>query len=156
MRDSNKSSQSLQSRYVGGGGGGGRGHQESIDVGCYCNCLRCFKVSFPLCLLLAQLYCTTLVIQIVLTDTSASLSHTHTHTHTTHTTHHTHQGLNVALFLEKVNFQEYIPVVPTSAITGDGMGDLIALLVNYSQRVLSNQLMLSQELEAMVMEVRTS
>ena len=70
--------------------------------------------------------------------------------------HHTHQGLNVALFWEKVNFQEYIPVVPTSAITGDGMGDLIALLVNYSQKVLSNQLMLSQELEAMVMEVRTS
>ena len=45
-------------------------------------------------------------------------------------------------------------MVPTSAITGDGMGDLIALLVNYSQKMLTEQLMLSQELEALVLEVR--
>ena len=63
------------------------------------------------------------------------------------------QGVNLAMFWEKVNFREYIPAVPTSAITGDGMGDLIALLVNYSQRMLADQLMLSQELEALVLEV---
>lgn len=63
------------------------------------------------------------------------------------------QSLNVALFWEKVDFSEYIPLVPTSAITGDGMGDLIALLVNYSQNVIPQQLTLSMELEAVVMEV---
>ena len=34
------------------------------------------------------------------------------------------------------------------------MGDLISLLVNYSQKVLAPKLMLSQELEAVVLEVR--
>ena len=63
--------------------------------------------------------------------------------------------MNVALFWEKVDFSEYIPLVPTSAITGDGMGDLIALLVNYSEKVIPQQLTLSMELEAVVMEVST-
>ena len=52
-----------------------------------------------------------------------------------------------------MDFSDYIPLVPTSAITGDGMGDLIALLVEYSQRHLLDMLMLSMELEALVMEV---
>ena len=34
------------------------------------------------------------------------------------------------------------------------MGDLISLLVNYSQKVLAPKLMLSQELEAVVLEAR--
>lgn len=63
------------------------------------------------------------------------------------------QGLNVALFWEKVDFTEYVALVPTSAITGDGMGDLIALLVEYSSKNLAQSLMLSMEIEAMVMEV---
>ena len=63
------------------------------------------------------------------------------------------QELNVALCWEKVDFNEYLPMVPTSAITGDGMGDLIALVVTYSQKLLSKQLMLSREVEAVVMEV---
>ena len=71
----------------------------------------------------------------------------------THSLSYTHQGMNVALFWDKVDFTEYIPLVPTSAITGDGMGDLIALIVTYSQKLLSKQLMLSREVEAVVMEV---
>lgn len=63
------------------------------------------------------------------------------------------QGLNMALFWERVDFKEYLPMVPTSAITGDGMGDLIALVVSYSQKMLTQQLMLSQELDALVLEV---
>ena len=59
----------------------------------------------------------------------------------------------MALFWDKVDFTEYVPLVPTSAHTGDGMGDLISLLVSYSQKVLAPQLMLSQELEAIVLEV---
>lgn len=52
-----------------------------------------------------------------------------------------------------MDFSEYVPLVPTSAITGDGMGDLIALLVEYSLKNIVELLMLSMELEAMVMEV---
>lgn len=44
-------------------------------------------------------------------------------------------------------------MVPTSAITGDGMGDLIALLITFSLKMLRQQLMLSMELEALVLEV---
>ena len=64
------------------------------------------------------------------------------------------KGLNVAMFWEKVDFKEYLPMVPTSAITGDGMGDLIALLVQHSVKNLVSTLSLSMELEALVMEVR--
>ena len=60
----------------------------------------------------------------------------------------------MALFWEKVDFTDYVPLVPTSAHTGDGMGDLISLLVTYSQGVLAPKLMLSEELEAIVLEVR--
>lgn len=59
----------------------------------------------------------------------------------------------MALFWEKVDFSDYVPLIPTSAITGDGMGDLIALLVEYSSTKLVNLLMLSMEMEAIVMEV---
>ena len=59
-----------------------------------------------------------------------------------------------ALFWEKVDFTDYVPLVPTSFHTGDGMGDLISLLVvTYSQRVLAPKLMLSEEQEAVVLEV---
>jgi translation initiation factor 5B len=64
------------------------------------------------------------------------------------------QGLNVALFWEKVDFTDYVPLVPTSAHSGDGMGDLISLLVTYSQGVLAPKLMLGEELEAVVLEVK--
>lgn len=44
-------------------------------------------------------------------------------------------------------------LVPTSAITGDGMGDLIALIVKLSQTMLSSRLAYSNEVECSVMEV---
>lgn len=59
----------------------------------------------------------------------------------------------MALFWDKVDFSEYIPLVPTSAITGDGIGDLIALSVEKSSKNLASTLMLSMEVEAVVMEV---
>ncbi|KAI6646778.1 Eukaryotic translation initiation factor 5B-like [Oopsacas minuta] len=66
------------------------------------------------------------------------------------------ESLNVALFWEKFNFDEYIPMVPTSAITGDGMGDLMAMMVLMSQKFLIHQLMWSREVEATVMEVKVT
>ena len=63
------------------------------------------------------------------------------------------QELNVALFWDKVNFKEYIPVCPTSAISGDGMGDLMALLVMLSQKHHLERLQFSENLECHVLEV---
>ena len=44
-------------------------------------------------------------------------------------------------------------MVPTSAISGDGMGDLMAMMVLMCQRFLFNRLMWSREMEATVLEV---
>ena len=53
-----------------------------------------------------------------------------------------------------MNFKEYIPVCPTSAMSGDGMGDLMALLTTVCQKHLLQQLQFSEDLECHVLEVR--
>uniref|UniRef100_A0A6G3ME35 Eukaryotic translation initiation factor 5B n=1 Tax=Henneguya salminicola TaxID=69463 RepID=A0A6G3ME35_HENSL len=63
-------------------------------------------------------------------------------------------GLNIALFNENINPKQFISAVPTSARTGDGVGDLIACICQYSQKYLSKTLIISKELEATVMEVK--
>lgn len=65
------------------------------------------------------------------------------------------QSLNAALFYENSNPREFISLVPTSAHTGDGMGNLINLLVHYSQHMLQKRLLFELEkLEATVLEVK--
>ncbi|XP_060067641.1 eukaryotic translation initiation factor 5B-like [Ylistrum balloti] len=64
------------------------------------------------------------------------------------------QGLNSALFYENKNPKEYISLVPTSAHSGDGMGNLIALLCELSQTMLAKRLSYCTELQATVMEVK--
>lgn len=64
------------------------------------------------------------------------------------------QGLNARLFYENKNPKEYISLVPTSAMTGDGMGNLIALLCDLTQNMLIKRLQFSDELQATVMEVK--
>lgn len=64
------------------------------------------------------------------------------------------QGLNAALFYENKNVREYINVVPTSAHTGDGMGNLIATICELTQNLLAKRLAYGEELDATVMEVK--
>lgn len=64
------------------------------------------------------------------------------------------QGLNAALFYENPDPRSYFSLVPTSAITGEGMGNLLALIVEYCQVKLPKRLMYSDELQATVLEVR--
>ncbi|KAK2719853.1 hypothetical protein QYM36_005359, partial [Artemia franciscana] len=64
------------------------------------------------------------------------------------------QGLNTKLFYENPDPKEYSSVVPTSAITGDGMANLIATVVEYNQKIQPKKLMFSEELEATVLEVK--
>lgn len=62
--------------------------------------------------------------------------------------------LNVKLFYENPDPDEYVSLVPTSAHTGDGMGDLLAALCLKLQNKLSKRLAFSEELQASVMEVK--
>ncbi|XP_059485344.1 eukaryotic translation initiation factor 5B isoform X2 [Neocloeon triangulifer] len=64
------------------------------------------------------------------------------------------QGMNAALFYDNPDPRSYVSLVPTSAITGEGMGNLLALLVTNCQSMLTKRLMFSEELQATVLEVK--
>uniref|UniRef100_A0A8D8XQB9 Eukaryotic translation initiation factor 5B n=1 Tax=Cacopsylla melanoneura TaxID=428564 RepID=A0A8D8XQB9_9HEMI len=64
------------------------------------------------------------------------------------------QGLNAALFYDNPDPKSYVSMVPTSAITGEGMGNLLALIVQYCQSFLRKRLMFKNELQATVLEVK--
>lgn len=63
------------------------------------------------------------------------------------------QGLNATLFYENKDPRTFVSLIPTSAHTGDGMGNLIALLVELTQTMLVRRLAHCDELRAQVMEV---
>ncbi|KAM9767062.1 eukaryotic translation initiation factor 5B isoform 2-T2 [Menidia menidia] len=64
------------------------------------------------------------------------------------------QGLNAALFFENKDPRTFVSLVPTSAHSGDGMGNLIGLLVELTQTMLARRLAHCDELRAQVMEVK--
>ncbi|CAG8609948.1 6754_t:CDS:10 [Paraglomus brasilianum] len=64
------------------------------------------------------------------------------------------QGLNSVLYYENKNFAKLVSLVPTSAITGEGIPDMLMLLVNLTQTRMSNQLMYLSEIECTVLEVK--
>uniref|UniRef100_A0A914I606 Eukaryotic translation initiation factor 5B n=1 Tax=Globodera rostochiensis TaxID=31243 RepID=A0A914I606_GLORO len=65
------------------------------------------------------------------------------------------QGINVALANKKMNADEYVSVVPTSAFLGDGIGNLMAHIVEQCQTQHAQRLAFCEELECIVMEVRS-
>lgn len=64
------------------------------------------------------------------------------------------QGLNAALFHENPDPKTYISLIPTSAVTGEGMGNLLFLLCQFCQQQLPKRLMFSEQLQASVLEVK--
>jgi len=54
---------------------------------------------------------------------------------------------------KNTNFDEYISVVPTSAFLGDGIGNLMAHIVDQCQNRYLEKLAFSEELDCIVMEV---
>lgn len=64
------------------------------------------------------------------------------------------QGLNAALFYENPDTRSYVSLVPTSAISGEGMGNLLFLIIESCQNLLAKRLMYSEELLATVLEVK--
>ncbi|KAL7747163.1 eukaryotic translation initiation factor 5B [Sorochytrium milnesiophthora] len=64
------------------------------------------------------------------------------------------QGLNSVPYYENKNFAKYVSLVPTSAITGEGIPDLLYLLVQLTQTRMTEKLMYVGEMEATVLEVK--
>ncbi|KAI8074061.1 hypothetical protein BC940DRAFT_231683 [Gongronella butleri] len=64
------------------------------------------------------------------------------------------QGFNAELYYRNKNFAKYVSLVPTSAHTGEGIPDMLNLLVNLTQSRMSDKLMYITELECTVLEVK--
>ena len=64
------------------------------------------------------------------------------------------QGLNAELYTRNSDMRRVVSLVPTSAITGEGIPDLLRLLVDLTQRMMSDKLMYLAELECTVLEVK--
>ena len=63
-------------------------------------------------------------------------------------------SLNVALYDENPNMKEYVNICPTSAHTGEGLPDLLGLLVYVSQKFLGKQLEYQEEIQCIILEVK--
>ncbi|KAL6160561.1 eukaryotic translation initiation factor 5B [Exserohilum turcicum] len=64
------------------------------------------------------------------------------------------QGFNSELFYKNKNMSKYVSVCPTSAHTGEGIPDMIKLIVKLTQERLTNNLMYLSEVECTVLEVK--
>ncbi len=64
------------------------------------------------------------------------------------------QGFNSVLFDENKDLGRQVSLVPTSAITGEGIPDMIMLLVKLTQQRMTDKLMYLSELECTVLEVK--
>jgi translation initiation factor 5B len=64
------------------------------------------------------------------------------------------QGLNAVLYYENTNFSRNVSLVPTSAHTGEGVPDMLMLLVKLTQERMAERLMYLSELECTVLEVK--
>lgn len=64
------------------------------------------------------------------------------------------QGLNAKLYYENDQPGRIVSLVPTSAITGEGIPDMINLLVSLTQQRMSDKLMYLSEVECTVLEVK--
>ena len=64
------------------------------------------------------------------------------------------QGFNSELFYENKSMARNVSLVPTSAHTGEGVPDLLKLLVSLSQERMTNALMYLSEVECTILEVK--
>ncbi|CAE6404362.1 unnamed protein product [Rhizoctonia solani] len=64
------------------------------------------------------------------------------------------QGLNSVPYYDNKNFARNVSLVPTSAITGEGVPDMIMLVVKLTQQRMAESLMYISELECTVLEVK--
>ena len=65
-------------------------------------------------------------------------------------------SLNAKLFweLEGEEYKEFFPIVPTSGITGEGIPDLLSVIIRYTNLYMKNRIKFKDEFNATVMEVK--
>ena len=64
------------------------------------------------------------------------------------------QGFNAELYYENKSMAKYVSLVPTSAHTGEGIPDMLKLLITLTQERMTKQLMYLSEVECTVLEVK--
>ena len=64
------------------------------------------------------------------------------------------QGLNVSLYWKNKNPKQFVNIVPTSAITGEGIPDLMQILVKMTQSLMVEKLMFVPNLQCTILEVK--
>lgn len=64
------------------------------------------------------------------------------------------QGLNAQVFWKNDDMRRFVSLVPTSAITGDGIPDMLMLLTQLTQTMMSTSLMYLSTLQCTVLEVK--
>ncbi|KAG8660596.1 hypothetical protein MANES_02G178500v8 [Manihot esculenta] len=64
------------------------------------------------------------------------------------------QGLNTELYYKNKEMGETFSIVPTSAISGEGIPDLLLLLVQWTQKTMVEKLTFSNEVQCTVLEVK--
>ncbi|KAL9578291.1 MAG: hypothetical protein Q9212_005808, partial [Teloschistes hypoglaucus] len=64
------------------------------------------------------------------------------------------QGFNAELYYENKSMAKNVSLVPTSAHTGEGIPDMLKLLVSLTQERMTNKLMYLSEVECTVLEVK--
>lgn len=64
------------------------------------------------------------------------------------------QSFNAELFYENKSMAKFVSLVPTSAHTGEGIPDMLKLLVTLTQERMTRQLMYLSEVECTVLEVK--
>lgn len=64
------------------------------------------------------------------------------------------QGLNTELYYKNREMGETFSIVPTSAISGEGIPDLLLLLIQWAQKTMEQKLMFVSEVQCTVLEVK--
>ena len=66
----------------------------------------------------------------------------------------TEKGFNNTLYWENKNIRQYVSIVPTSGITGEGIPDLFAVMLKYSMQFLKEKITLKESFSCTVLEVK--
>ncbi|KAL5231319.1 hypothetical protein ABZP36_030095 [Zizania latifolia] len=64
------------------------------------------------------------------------------------------QGVNTALYYKNKEMEDTFNIVPTSAISGEGIPDLLLLLVQWAQKTMEDRLTFVDEVQCTVLEVK--
>ena len=64
------------------------------------------------------------------------------------------QSLNAVIYNKNKDFRKFVSLVPTSALSGEGIPDLLYLLIQLTQKMLTSRLYYSPKLSCTVLEVK--